>query len=144
MKQFIITIAACTCMFSAFQLSADDGPASGAPPDTSTVAAVTRAPATPPSAAALAGYPTDVIADYVIGCMLSNGASPEVLRKCACSLDFIAESIPYEEYEKVDTLLRLQQMPGGGRNAFFKSSNWAKNALARLREVQAESTLRCF
>ncbi|MGB5736683.1 MAG: hypothetical protein WBM40_19820 [Thiohalocapsa sp.] len=141
MKQFIITIAVCACVFSAFQLSADDGLPSDAPPN---APPVTGAPVTPPSPAAAAGYPTEVIADYVIGCMLSNGASPEVLRKCACSLDFIAESIPYAEYEKVDTLLRLQQMPGGGRNAFFKSSNWAKNALARLREVQAESTLRCF
>jgi hypothetical protein len=35
-------------------------------------------------------------------------------------------------------------MPGAGRNAIYTSSNWAKNAIARLREVQAESTLRCF
>lgn len=90
-------------------------------------------------------YPTEVVTDYVLGCMLSNGASPDVLRKCSCSIDFIAASIPYDEYEKVETLLRLQQMPGGGgRGAVYKSSNWAKNAVVNLREVQAESTLRCF
>lgn len=137
MKPFITSIAACTCLFLACQLNADDSLPSAAPP-------ATDAPAAPSTSAAAAGYPTEVIADYVIGCMLSNGTSPEVLRKCACSLDFIAESIPYGEYEKVDTLLRLQQMPGDGRNAFYKSSNWAKNALSHLREIQAESTLRCF
>jgi hypothetical protein len=135
MKRFIITTLSLG-LLAAFQLHAGDDPATSAQP----LAPYPPAPAKP----CPTPYPTAVIADYVVGCMLSNGSSPEVLRKCACSLDFIAESIPYEEYEKVDTLLRLQQMPGGGRNAFFKSSNWAKNALARLREVQAESTLRCF
>ena len=94
--------------------------------------------------AALNHYPTAVVADYVLGCMLSNGTSPDLLRKCACSIDFIAESIPYEQYERVETLLRLQQMPGAGRVAVYKSSHWAKNAIAELREIQAESTLRCF
>lgn len=89
-------------------------------------------------------YPTSVVADYVLGCMLSNGTSPDLLRKCSCSIDFIAESIPYDEYERVETLLRLQQMPGEGRVAVYKGSNWAKTAVTHLREVQAESTLRCF
>ena len=98
----------------------------------------------PATANAPTPYPTVVISDYVLGCMLANGTSPDSLRKCSCSIDFIAASIPYEEYETVDTLLRLQQMPGAGRNAIYKNSNWAKNAIAHLREVQAESTLRCF
>ena len=90
------------------------------------------------------GYPTAVIADYVLGCLLANGQTPEAMRKCACSMDFVAAAIPYEEYEQVEALLRLQQMPGGGRNAVYTDSAWAKAAVSRLREVQAESTLRCF
>jgi hypothetical protein len=89
-------------------------------------------------------YPTATVVDYVLGCMLSNGNSPDLLQKCSCSIDFITQAIPYEEYEKTETLLRLQQMPGAGRTLFYKNSNWAKNAITRLREVQAESTLRCF
>jgi hypothetical protein len=94
--------------------------------------------------ASATGYPTSVLADYVLGCMIANGPSPEVLRKCSCSIDFIAAAIPYAEYEKIETLLRLQQMQGGGRNAVYKNSTWSKQAVAHLREVQAESTLRCF
>jgi hypothetical protein len=104
-------------------------------------------PADSPDPAAPSGresYPTSVLADYVLGCMISNGQSPDILQKCACSMDFIAAAIPYEEYEKTETLLRLQQMTGGGRNAVYKNSAWAKAAVDRLREVQAESTLRCF
>ncbi|MCU7892772.1 MAG: hypothetical protein KZQ78_14645 [Candidatus Thiodiazotropha sp. (ex Ustalcina ferruginea)] len=89
-------------------------------------------------------YPTSIIVDYVIGCMASNGQTPEMLRKCSCSIDFIAKSIPYDEYEQIETLLRLQQMPGVGRNAIYANSNWSKTAVSKLREVQAESTLRCF
>ncbi|MCU7930804.1 MAG: hypothetical protein KZQ90_08385 [Candidatus Thiodiazotropha sp. (ex Codakia rugifera)] len=89
-------------------------------------------------------YPTPVIVDYVIGCMASNGQTPEMLQKCSCSIDFIAQSIPYGEYEQIETLLRLQQMPGAGRNAIYVNSNWSKTTVAKLREVQAESTLRCF
>ncbi|MCP3870722.1 MAG: hypothetical protein GY703_22040 [Gammaproteobacteria bacterium] len=91
-----------------------------------------------------AQYPTAVTADYVIGCMAANGQTPEMLRKCACSIDFIASEIPIEEYEYIETLLRLRQMPGVGRNAVYKTSNWSEKTVARLREVQAESTLRCF
>jgi len=91
-----------------------------------------------------ASYPTAVIADYVLGCMVANGQKPETLQKCACSMDFIAAAIPYDEYEQTETLLRLQQMTGGGRNAVYKSSTWAKAAVDHFREVQAESTLRCF
>ena len=45
-----------------------------------------------------ATYPTSTIADYVLGCMISNGQSPEILQKCSCSMDYIAAAIPYGEY----------------------------------------------
>lgn len=89
-------------------------------------------------------YPTAAVADYVLGCLLANGVTPEMLQKCACSLDFIAASIPYDEYVRVETLMRMQQVEGAGRNAVYKDSAWSKAAIAHLKEVQAESTLRCF
>lgn len=91
-----------------------------------------------------AAYPTSAKADYVIGCMASNGQTHEMLQKCSCSIDLIAKAIPYEEYVRVSTLLSLQQMSGAGRNAAYKNSAWSKNAVAKLREAQADSTLRCF
>jgi hypothetical protein len=89
-------------------------------------------------------YPTAELADYVLGCMVANGQNPETLRKCSCSIDFIATAIPFKEYERVQTLLRLQQVQGGGRATVYKTSTWAKKAIAHFRDVQAESTLRCF
>ncbi len=89
-------------------------------------------------------YPTTAIVDYVIGCMASNGQNYEMLQKCSCSIDFIAQAIPYEEYVHISTLLSLQQMTGAGRNAVYKSSTWSNKAVTKLRELQADSTLRCF
>lgn len=89
-------------------------------------------------------YPTSAKVDYVIGCMASNGQTPEMLLKCSCSVDLIAQAIPYEEYVQISTLLSLQQMAGAGRNAIYKNSTWAKEAVTKLRDVQADSTLRCF
>ena len=89
-------------------------------------------------------YPTAVIADYVVGCLIANGQTPEIMQKCACSMDYVTAAIPYEEYEKVETLLRVQQMPQAGRTAPYKDTEWSRAAIDHLREVQAESTLRCF
>lgn len=89
-------------------------------------------------------YPTATIADYVIGCMLANRPSPETLQKCSCSLDYIASVLPYQDYEKAETLMRMQQGANGGRAAAFRGTAWANDAIARFKEVQAESTLRCF
>ena len=89
-------------------------------------------------------YPTSAKVDYVIGCMASNGQTYDIMQKCSCSIDFIAKSIPYDEYVQISTLLSLQQMAGAGRNAVYKNSTWSKEAVAKLRDVQADSTLRCF
>lgn len=97
-----------------------------------------------PAAAAPAGYPTEVLADYVFGCMASNGQSPPVLQKCSCSIDLIAERLTYEEYERAETVLRMQQVNGDPRAIQFKQASWAVAMVDRLREAQAEADTRCF
>lgn len=89
-------------------------------------------------------YPTSARVDYVIGCMASNGQTHEMMQKCSCSIDHIAEAIPYEEYVQISTLMSLQQMAAAGRNAVYKKSTWSQKAIAKLRDVQADSTLTCF
>ncbi|MCG8488866.1 MAG: hypothetical protein MI756_15430 [Chromatiales bacterium] len=89
-------------------------------------------------------YPTSAKVDYVIGCMASNGQSHEIMQKCSCSIDLIEQKIPYDEYVQISTLLSLQQMSNSGRNAIYKNSTWSQKAVAKLRDIQADSTLRCF
>jgi len=90
-------------------------------------------------------YPTATLADYVFGCMASNGQNPEALEQCACSIDVIASIIPFEDYVAGETVLRMRQVRGGGEKmALFRDTIVAKDAIDRLRRAQIEAELRCF
>ena len=93
--------------------------------------------------AAPADYPTETLADYVFGCMATNGQSQDALRRCSCSIDAIAEKVPYEDYLKAETVLSLQQVPGGERTVMFRTP-WAQAMVDKLRQAQVEAELRCF
>jgi hypothetical protein len=96
--------------------------------------------------AALGGendYPTATRAEYVFACMAANGQTPEMLQKCACVIDRIAERLPFARYEAAETVLRMQLMPGD-RAAPFRAAPWATATVDELNRAQAEATLRCF
>jgi hypothetical protein len=88
-------------------------------------------------------YPTEARADYVFGCMASNGQTREALHNCACSLDVIASILPYDRYVDAETVLSMRA--GIGRQAtFFKSVAKFEDMVAELRRAQAEAEIRCF
>lgn len=109
----------------------------------SLAASVLMIAGTASAAAAGNDYPTAVSADYVFACMAANGQTSEMLQRCSCSIDIIAEQLTYEEYEKANTILRLRQ-DQGQRGVLFRNSAWAQDAVDVLEDAQAESTLRCF
>jgi hypothetical protein len=88
-------------------------------------------------------YPTAARAEFVLGCMAANGQTPEMLKKCSCSIDFIASLIPYEKYVQMETILRLRQL-SGDRGELYRRTPWAKALIEELGNTQAESTLKCF
>ena len=88
-------------------------------------------------------YPTAARAEFVLGCMGANGQTPEMLRKCSCSIDFIASLIPYEKYVQMEAILRLRQL-SGDRGELYRRTPWAKALMEELGNTQAESTLKCF
>jgi hypothetical protein len=94
--------------------------------------------------AAANDYPTAARADYVLGCMAANGNTRLALERCACSLDAIAEQLPYVRYEAADTALRMQAGNLGERSAMFRDPPGVRAAVEDLRRAQAEATLRCF
>ena len=97
-----------------------------------------------PLAAAANDYPTVARADYVLGCMAANGNTRLALERCACSLDAIAEQLPYARYEAAETALRMQAGNVGERAAEFRDPPQVRAAVEALRRAQAEATLRCF
>lgn len=94
--------------------------------------------------AAANDFPTAARADYVLGCMAANGNTRLALERCSCSLDAIAEQMPFERYQEADTALRMQAGNLGERSAVFRDPPGVRAAVEDLRRAQAEATLRCF
>jgi len=109
------------------------------------VAALLAAFPAPSRAAPVHDYPTAERADYVFGCMAANGNTREALLKCSCSIDAIADRLPFSQYEKAETALSLQLGGGvGGRVGLFQDPPEIKQAIEQLRQAQAEANLQCF
>ena len=88
-------------------------------------------------------YPTVARADYVFGCMATNGQNRQALEKCACSIDVIASILPYDAYVEAETIMSMRQV-GGERMAIFRTSPEFSAIVADLRRAQAEAEIRCF
>jgi hypothetical protein len=88
-------------------------------------------------------YPTSARAEYVFGCLKSNGETRQAIEQCSCSIDVIASLLPYDKYVTAETVLSMSQVKGnlGGQ---FRSSEQATSALNDLRRAQAEAEVRCF
>lgn len=88
-------------------------------------------------------YPTAARADYVFACMQVNGQTREVLLQCSCSIDTIAELLPYDKYEQAETIMSVVQK-GGESVSMFKSSPMFVEKVNELKRAQVEAELRCF
>jgi hypothetical protein len=88
-------------------------------------------------------YPTEVVADYVIGCMASNGETQDMLRRCSCSIDAVSSIMPYDTYEKASTILQMRQVAGDA-TAVFRSMTMLDEIVKQLRLAQIEADFRCF
>ena len=87
-------------------------------------------------------YPTAARADYVFACMQVNGQTRENLMKCSCSIDVIAELLPYESYEQAETVMSVIQK--GGENVSVLRSPMFQEKVKNLKRAQVEGELRCF
>ena len=88
-------------------------------------------------------YPTAARADYIFGCMAVNGQNRDVLIRCSCSIDTIAELLPFAKYEEAETLLSVSQR-GGENSTFMITAPILKEKVRELRRAQVEAELRCF
>lgn len=89
-------------------------------------------------------YPTAARAEYVFACMATNGGTQQALGQCACAVDVIASLLPYADYERAETVMRMRRMPGGGYLAQEFRVPVSNNAVRTLEEAQAEADVRCF
>lgn len=99
--------------------------------------------AAPACAADLNDYPTSARADYVFGCMKTNGDTRQSLDQCSCSIDVIASILSYDKYVAAETVASVTQQAGQIGN-MFRNTAVARDALDELRRAQAEAQVRCF
>lgn len=107
----------------------------------------------PPLAAAILGlsasgasasdYPTEARVDYVLGCMAANGQDYLTMQKCACSIDAIASAMPYESYERVETIIRMRERRGE-LGVLFRTSRMLEDDVQSFKQAQVEADLKCF
>ena len=88
-------------------------------------------------------YPTIARADYIFGCMAANGQTRDVMEKCACSIDIVANILPYDKYVEAETILRMRLI-GGEKSAAFKQMAEYRAIVDDVRNAQAEAEIRCF
>jgi hypothetical protein len=89
------------------------------------------------------GYSTATRAEYVFACMATNGGTQVALQRCSCAIDVIATLLPYQQYEKAETVLRMRRNSGGYLGQEFRSAP-ANEMVRGLEEAQAEAEVRCF
>jgi hypothetical protein len=75
--------------------------------------------------------------------MATNGGNQEALQHCSCAIDVIASVLPFSDYEKAETVLRMRRSAGGYLGQEFRSA-LTNNIVRDLDEAQAEAEIRCF
>ena len=85
----------------------------------------------------------DRVGDHVPANNYPTAARADYLDRCACGIDTIADQMSYDDYEKADTILRMQQGGLGERGAMFRDTPIAKEETEKLRRAQAEVNLNC-
>lgn len=98
---------------------------------------------TAPTVVIAGDYPTETRVDYVLGCMAVNGQDYLTMQKCSCSIDAIAEAMPYASYERVETISRMRDRRGE-LGVFFRTSRMLEDDMQEFKRVQVQADLQCF
>ncbi|QBX36275.1 hypothetical protein E4L95_06675 [Paracoccus liaowanqingii] len=97
----------------------------------------------PAQAQAINDFPTNARAEYVFTCIATNGQTREMIDRCSCAIDRIAEILPYSDYVNAETVLRMRQTTGE-RSGMFRGMAQLTETVAILRRAEAEAEIICF
>ena len=89
-------------------------------------------------------FPTRERVLYVNDCMRNNpGPAFEMISKCSCALDLLAEQIKFDEYVGITTVVNAVTI-GGERGGELRDNESLKPQLARWRELQSKVQKACL
>ncbi len=89
-------------------------------------------------------FPTLDRVMYVRDCMRENpGPQFEMISKCSCALDRMAEQVKYDEYVTLSTDANATSI-GGERGSAMRDNEGVQKEAKRFRELQAKVKNSCF
>jgi hypothetical protein len=89
-------------------------------------------------------YPTAERVVYVEACMRDHpGAHYEMLNKCSCMLDAIAQSLPYDDYVEMSTAANANSI-GGERGSYIRDVPMLQEQIKQYKALQARAQKGCF
>ncbi len=89
-------------------------------------------------------YPTSERVVYVEACMRDHpGAHYEMLNKCSCVLDAIAQSLPYDDYVEMSTATNANSI-GGERGSYIRDVPMLQEQIRKYKALQAQAQKSCF
>lgn len=89
-------------------------------------------------------YPTQDRVEYVFDCMNQlGGENYDTLYKCTCSIDYIADQLPYDDYVTLDTYQRGQKA-AGERPEVLREGSIARDSRSQLASIKAEAADQCL
>ncbi|MES1933029.1 hypothetical protein T35B1_10481 [Salinisphaera shabanensis T35B1] len=89
-------------------------------------------------------YPTQARVEYVYDCMNRlGGENYDTLYKCSCSIDYIADQLPYDDYVTLDTYQRGQNA-AGERPEVLREGSIARDSRSQLAKLKSEADDQCL
>ena len=100
--------------------------------------------ATTAGAAQAHDYPTSERVIYVEACMRDHpGGHYEMLNKCSCMLDAIAQGLPYDDYVEMSTAANANSI-GGERGSYIRDVPMLQEQIKKYKALQAQAQKSCF
>ena len=89
-------------------------------------------------------FPTVDRVLYVQDCMRENpGPRFEMVNKCSCAVDRLAEQVKYDDYVQMTTIVNAITI-GGERGSELRDNETVKPQITRWRELQGKVKAACF
>lgn len=97
-----------------------------------------------PAAARANDFPTVDRVLYVQDCLRAHpGPAFEMINKCACAVDRVAETVPHQDYLTMLTAFNANTI-GGERGNAIRDVEPMQRQVRRFRELQAQAKKACF
>lgn len=97
-----------------------------------------------PTVARAHDYPTAERVTYVQACMRDHpGPYYEMVNKCSCVIDRIAQDVPFDDYVTMSTATNANSI-GGERGSYIRDVDALQQQIRKFRALQSQAMKSCL